>query len=186
MADRRSAAGSWADGSGCTDAQVRKDLAHFGQFGRPGIGYRCDELIGAIRRILGTDRQWQVALVGAGHLGQALLGYRGFSQQGFRIVAAFDSDETKAGTQMAGIEVHPMSRLAAVVASEGIQIAVLAVPAPHAQAVADQLVEVGVSGIMNFAPISLRLPREVSIVGVDLAKELEQVTFSVANRIPRS
>src|ERR1700730_1881978 len=90
---------------GFTDAQVRKDLAYFGHFGYPGIGYRCDELIAAIRRILGTDREWPVAMIGVGNLGQALLGYKGFSQQGFRMVAAFDTDLAKVGSVIEGVSV---------------------------------------------------------------------------------
>lgn len=168
---------------GFTDAQVRKDLAHFGHFGHPGIGYRCQELIGAIKIILGTDREWRVALIGVGNLGRALLGYRGFVQQGFRIVAAFDSDSSKAGTVIDGVEVWPLSQLSEIIADKQIELGMVAVPATHAQEVADQLVAAGVGGIVNFAPVTLRVPAGVSIVGVDLARELEQVTFAVANRI---
>jgi redox-sensing transcriptional repressor len=168
---------------GFTDAQVRKDLAHFGHFGHPGIGYRCQELIGAIKIILGTDREWRVALVGVGNLGRALLGYRGFVQQGFRIVAAFETDPEKVGTHIENVEVCQLDRLAEVIADRQIELGMVAVPAAYAQGVADQLVEAGVGGIVNFAPVTLRVPSGVSIVGVDLARELEQVTFAVANRI---
>ncbi len=168
---------------GFTDAQVRKDLAHFGQFGHPGIGYRCDELIEAIRKILGTDRQWQVALVGVGNLGRALLGYRGFAKQGFRIVAAFDSDASKIGMQIEGVSIYDICQLNEVVARESIQLGLVAVQASEAQRVADQLVAAGVEGIVNFAPITLAVPKGISKVGVDLARELEQVTFAVANRL---
>jgi redox-sensing transcriptional repressor len=168
---------------GFTDAQVRKDLAHFGHFGHPGIGYRCQELIGAIRIILGTDREWRVGLVGVGNLGRALLGYRGFVQQGFRIVAAFETDLEKVGTHIENVEVCHLDHLAEVISDRQIELGMVAVPAAHAQGVADQLVEAGVGGIVNFAPVTLRVPRGVSIVGVDLARELEQVTFAVANRI---
>ena len=101
---------------GFSDAQVRKDLAHFGNFGHPGIGYRCDELISEIRRILGTDRVWTVALVGVGNLGRALLGYRGFESQGFRVAAAFDSDPAKVGSHVEGIEIRPIEEISQVVA----------------------------------------------------------------------
>jgi len=168
---------------GFTDAQVRKDLAHFGHFGHPGIGYRCDELVGAIRSILGTDREWRVALVGVGNLGRALLGYRGFSEQGFRLEAAFDADPAKIGTQLEGIEIHDITCLREILASKQIELGLIAVPAAEAQAVADRLVAAGVGGIVNFAPVTLTVPDGVSKVGVDLARELEQVTFSVANRI---
>ena len=166
-----------------TDAQVRKDLAHFGNFGHPGIGYRCDELVSAIRKILGTDREWQVALVGVGHLGQALLGYRGFAKQGFRIVAAFDADKEKVGTQPEGVEVYDINRIEEVLRREKIELGLIAVPANQAQEVVDLLVAAGVGGIVNFAPVTLTVPEGVSKVGVDLARELEQVTFAVANRL---
>lgn len=167
---------------GFTDAQVRKDLAHFGHFGHPGIGYRCQELVQAIRRILGTDRQWQVALVGVGNLGRALLGYRGFEKQGFRIVAAFDVDPTEVGANIDGVDVHHIDQLQQVLAAQKIELGMVAVPAAQAQEVADKLAAAGVSGIVNFAPVTLSVPAGVSTVGVDLARELEQVTFAVANR----
>ena len=168
---------------GFSDAQVRKDLAHFGNFGHPGIGYRCDELIGEIRRILGTDRKWSVALVGVGNLGRALLGYRGFESQGFSLAAAFDSDPAKVGTQVEGIEILPIDQLPQIVADRRIELGLVAVPGPFAQAAADLLVAAGVGGIVNFAPVTLALPEGVSQVGVDLARELEQVAFAVASRL---
>jgi redox-sensing transcriptional repressor len=167
---------------GFTDAQVRKDLAHFGQFGHPGVGYRSGELIKAIRKILGTDRQWQVALVGVGNLGRALLGYRGFIRQGFRIVAAFDTDPLKVGTQVESFRIFGMDHLNEIVTKKGIQLGLVAVQATAAQTVADQLVAAGVDGIVNFAPVTLTVPPGISKVGVDLAWELEQVTFAIANR----
>ena len=168
---------------GFTDAQVRKDLAHFGHFGHPGIGYRCDELVGAIRKILGTDREWRVALVGVGNLGRALLGYRGFHRQGFRLVAAFDTDSAIVGTEVEGVPIHEFSELAEIVSREQVELGLVAVPASDAQDVADQLVAAGVGGVLNFAPVTLTVPEGVSKVGVDLARELEQVTFAVANRL---
>ncbi len=171
---------------GFTDAQVRKDLAHFGHFGHPGIGYRCDELVEAIRKILGTDREWRVALVGVGNLGRALLGYRGFHRQGFRLVAAFDTDSAIVGTEIEGVPIHPLSQLAELVSQQQVELGLVAVPASDAQAVTDQLVSAGVGGILNFAPVTLKVPEGVSKVGVDLARELEQVTFAVANRLRES
>jgi redox-sensing transcriptional repressor len=167
---------------GFTDAQVRKDLAYFGHFGQPGIGYRCSELIDEVRGILGTDRQWTVTLIGVGNLGRALLRYRGFAAQGFRIVAAFDVDPRVVGSTIEGIPVYSLERLPEVVRQQRIQMALITVPAPEAQQVADQLVIAGISGIVNFAPVTLSLPPEVSLVGVDLTTELEQIAFSVANR----
>ena len=167
---------------GFTDAQVRKDLAHFGQFGYPGIGYRCEELIAAIRRILGTDRAWPVAIVGVGNLGRALLGYRGFEHQGFRVVAAFDADPSKVGMEIEGIRIHSIEDLDRVIHQEGIRLGMIAVPASAAQGVANLLAACGIDGIVNFAPVTLANPETVCIVGVDVAIELEQLTFSVVNR----
>ena len=166
---------------GFSDAQVRKDLAYFGQFGYPGIGYRCDELIAAIKRILGTDRDWPVALVGMGNLGHALIRYKGFSRQGFRIVAAFDVDATKVGKSFGGVAIYDLQSLGEKVKSLGISLAMLAVPGDAAQPVADVLVAAGVQGIVNFAPVTISLPPHVRVVGVDLAMELEQLTFAVVN-----
>jgi redox-sensing transcriptional repressor len=168
---------------GFTDAQVRKDLAYFGHFGHPGIGYRCDELVAAIRRILGTDQPWTVAIVGVGNLGRALLGYRGFSERGFRIVAAFDTDSGKVGSLIEGVEVFHVDRLAEVARAHRLRLGVIAVPAAAAQQAADLLVAHGIEGILNFAPVTLALPDHVRRVGVDLAIELEQLTFAVANRL---
>jgi redox-sensing transcriptional repressor len=167
---------------GFTDAQVRKDLAYFGHFGYPGIGYRCDELITAIKKILGTDQQWPVVLVGVGNLGRALLGYKGFAQRGFRIVAAFDADPHAVGSEIDGIRVYHIDSLPDVARNHRIRLGVIAVPATAAQAVADRLAAVGVEGILNFAPLTISVPAGVSQVGVDLAIELEQLTFSVVNR----
>lgn len=165
-----------------TDAQVRKDLAYFGQFGHPGVGYRCSELIAAIRSILGTDRTWTIAMVGVGNLGRALLGYRGFATQGFNIVAAFDADESKVGRQIEGVPVYPMDEMERVILDRGVTLGLVAVPADAAQAAADRLIEAGVSGILNFAPATLSLANGAPVVGVDLATEMEQLCFSVANR----
>jgi len=167
---------------GFTDAQVRKDLAYFGHFGYPGVGYRCEELVVAIRRILGTDQQWSVVLVGVGNLGRALLGYKGFQQRGFRVMAAFDTDPGKVGTEVEGVPVHYLDSLSEFAANHTIRLGMIAVPAPAAQIVADRLVACGVEGILNFAPITISLPERVRHIGVDLAIELEQLSFSVGNR----
>jgi len=167
---------------GFTDAQVRKDLAYFGHFGYPGIGYRCQELIDAIRRILGTDRFWPVAMVGVGNLGRALLGYKGFGQQNFRIVAAFDVAADKIGDSIDGVPVYHLDKLAEVIRQQKIKLGMVVVPAASAQGVADKLVAAGVEGVVNFAPVTLVLPATVNIVGVDLAMELEQLSFAVVNR----
>ncbi len=164
---------------GVTDAQVRKDFGYFGTFGYPGIGYKCGELIETIRAILGTDRIWPVALIGSGNMGQALLGYRGFSKQGFEITTAFDVDNQLVGTQIGEIEVHHLDSLEEIVPKQLIRLAILSVPAQSAQQVAKRLVECGISGILNFAPVILNLPDSVTVVDVDLAIQLEQLSFGV-------
>ena len=164
---------------GLNASQVRKDFAYFGQFGYPGVGYRCDELTLKIKSILGTERVWPVALIGCGNLGQALLGYRGFGNQGFSVVAAFDKQASLVGKQFEGLTVEHMDELAETVKSRKIELAILAVPAAAAAEAAQEIVAAGITGIMNFAPVTLKLPPSVSKVGVDLAIELEQLAFSV-------
>lgn len=170
---------------GFTDAQVRKDLAYFGQFGYPGIGYRCPELIAAIKKILGTNQSWSLALVGMGNLGRALIGYRGFHQQGFEIVAGFDTDVAKIGTYVDGIEVFALDDIGRIVREKNIRMAIVAVPSSVAQRVADALVAAGIEGILNFAPVTLALPKHIRTVGVDLAIELEQLSFNVVSKVPK-
>lgn len=164
---------------GLNASQVRKDFAYFGQFGHPGVGYHCDELIQKIKSILGTERTWPVAMIGCGNLGQALLGYRGFGNQGFSVVAAFDKRTSLIGEQFEGLTVQHMGELADTVKSRKIELAILAVPAVAAAEAAQEVVAAGISGIMNFAPVTLKLPPSVSKVGIDLAIELEQLAFSV-------
>jgi redox-sensing transcriptional repressor len=167
------------DSLGITDAQVRKDLAYFGQFGHPGIGYRVDELIAQAKRIFGTDKTWNVVLVGAGNLGRALAAYRGFDSRGFRLVAVFDNDPSKAGERLSDFAIQPLTRLPVTVREMNIRLAMLAVPGDVAQSVADQLVAAGVRGMLNFAPVVLQLPPEVTVNAVDLAVHLEQLSFQV-------
>jgi redox-sensing transcriptional repressor len=163
------------------DAQVRKDLAFFGQFGYPGIGYRIEELITTLRRILGIDHDWPLALVGLGNLGRALLKYRGFRSRGFHIVALFDNDPHKVGKAHDGLVVEPIEALPRVVTARNISLAVLSVPAENAQRVADQMVACGVQGILNFAPIPLSVPPTVNVVPVDLSVQLEHLAYKVQN-----
>jgi redox-sensing transcriptional repressor len=171
--------GQLGEALGVTDAQVRKDLAALGNLGHPGIGYATQELIAAIRRALGVDREWTVVLVGVGNLARALLRYRGFQQRGFRIVALFDADKALVGQRVDGLEVLPPERLASVVAATGAELGLLTVPSESAQAVADALVAAGIRGVLNFAPVVLRLPEGVSLVSVDLTVQLEQLAFLV-------
>jgi redox-sensing transcriptional repressor len=161
------------------NAQVRKDLAFFGQFGHPGIGYRIDELIDALRHILGIDHDWPLALIGLGNLGRALLKYRGFRTRGFHMVALFDNDQSKIGLDYDGLLVEPIDSLRKVVAVRKIRLAILCVPADAAQRVADLLVASGIRGILNFAPVPLIVPPQVNLVGVDLSIQLENLAYKV-------
>lgn len=164
-----------------TDAQVRKDLAYFGQFGRPGVGYRVAPLINRLRHILGTDRTWQVILVGAGDLGRALLRYRGFRQKGFDLIAAFDVSGEIIGTKVGDITVRHVDQMARLVRKWGVKLAVVAVPPGAAQEVTDRLCELGIKGILNFAPTTLRTASDVHVRQVDLAAHLEQISFCVGS-----
>ena len=167
---------------GLGDAQVRKDLAFFGQFGYPGIGYRIDELIPALRGILGIDREWPTAMIGLGNLGRALIKYRGFRSRGFQIVALFDNDPKKIGQNHASLAVRPLDELAKAIKELGIELAILSVPADAAQKVADQIVAAGIRGILNFAPVSLVVPPGVGVMAVDLSIQLEHLAYQVQNR----
>jgi len=171
---------------GFSDAQVRKDLGFFGQFGYPGVGYRCEELIRAMRDILGTNQSWNVAMVGVGNLGQALLGYRGFGRQNFTIVAAFDADPAKVGQTVQGLTIQSVEDLPETVRDKQVRLGMIVVPAQRAQEAADLLVAAGVEGIVNFAPVTLTLPPHVQNVGVDLAIELEQLSFAVTSKLFRA
>jgi len=171
--------GQLGEALGVTDAQVRKDLACLGNLGQPGIGYPTEELIAAIRGTLGIDREWRVAVVGVGNLARALLRYRGFREQGFRIVALFDADPAKVGQRLEGLVVHAVEQMPALIASTGAELGVLAVPAEAAQQAADGLVAAGIRGVLNFAPTVIRLPPAVSLVSVDLAVQMEQLAFLV-------
>jgi redox-sensing transcriptional repressor len=164
---------------GINDAQVRKDLAYLGNLGQPGIGYYTQELVSALRHRLGVDRAWTAIVVGVGNLARALLRYRGFTQQGFQFVGLFDADPHKIGQKVEGLEVYSPSRLPEVIGTSKAELAVVAVPAENAQQVADALVAAGIKGILNFAPIMLKLPAHISLVAVDLAVQLEQLAFLV-------
>jgi redox-sensing transcriptional repressor len=161
------------------NAQVRKDLAFFGQFGHPGIGYRIPELIDALRHILGIDHDWPLALVGLGNLGRALLRYRGFRSRGFHVVALFDNDPHKIGQKHDGMVVEPIDSLRKAISVRKINLAILCVPAEAAQRVADLLVASGIRGILNFAPVPLIVPPQVNMVPVDLSVQLENLAYKV-------
>ena len=165
---------------GLTDAQVRKDLAYFGQFGHPGIGYRVNELTDRLRAILRTDRIWNTAIVGAGRVGRALMAYERFHHKGFEIAAVFDTDPQVIGQEIAGHNVRPMSDLPQLVRLRDIKIGIITVPAEAAQAVVDALIDAGVTGILNFAPVRLEVRDAVSITSVDFSVSLEQLAFQIS------
>ncbi|MDH5759348.1 MAG: redox-sensing transcriptional repressor Rex [Gemmatimonadota bacterium] len=169
-----------AHDGGTTAAQVRKDLSHFGSFGKRGMGYSVRELLGHLRQILGVDRRWRVALVGAGRIGAALTEYPNFTRRGFDFVAVFDVDPAKVGTAMGSDVVRPLEEFESVIHDQCVDIVVLAVPADAAQQVADRAVVAGVRGILNFAPKQLRVPKGVFLKDVSLAMELESLSFDIS------
>lgn len=170
-----------ADRSGTTAAQVRKDLSLFGTFGKRGLGYRVAELKAQLRDILGLGSRWPVALVGAGKIGAALFGYAKFRRQGFFIEAVFDADPAKVGQRWDGVEVLPDDTLEQVIQERKIRIAVLAVPSEAAQAVVDRLVDAGVRGILNFAGHRINVPAGVAVRSVDMALEMEGLSYAVTH-----
>lgn len=172
---RTVSSGQLGEALGITDAQVRKDLAYLGNLGHRGVGYPIPELMAALRAALGVNRNWSAVIVGVGNLARALLRYKGFREQGFDIVALFDADPSKVGQNIDNLAIQAADRLAEVVAEKQAELAILTVPSEVAQEVADALVNVGIRGILNFAPVVLRLPSSVQIVTVDLAAQLEQL-----------
>ncbi|MGB3082437.1 MAG: redox-sensing transcriptional repressor Rex, partial [Candidatus Omnitrophota bacterium] len=163
-----------------SDAQVRKDLGYFGQFGVSGSGYDTGELKRALEKILGKDKTWNVAVVGAGHLGLALISYPGFKKHGLQVVAAFDTNEKKIGKELGGLAIQSLSDLKKTVASKKISIGIIAVPAENAQEVANELINSGIECLLNFAPTSLNVPEKVKVKNVDLSRELETLSYFLA------
>jgi len=162
---------------GVNAAQVRKDLSHLGSYGTRGVGYDVAYLVRQINRELGLSRLRRVAIVGVGNLGHALVGYGGFAERGFRIVAAFDVDPKMVGSRIGGVLVHPMSELVDVARDEQVDIALLTTPAAVAQDVTDVLVAAGVNSILNFAPVRLHTPDDVAVRQVDLGVELQILSY---------
>ena len=169
-----------------TPAQIRKDLSYFGRFGKQGRGYDVGDLLDELRGILGLDRTWKVCVVGIGRLGQAILEYDGFAQQGFHTVAAFDASPALAGTEVRGVTVRSMDDLEAALAGEPVDIAVVAVPADAAQAVVDRLVASGVRAILNYAPISAHVPAGVSIRQIDPVVMMQGMTYYLKELAPEA
>lgn len=161
--------------TGVTAAQLRRDLTYFGQFGTPGKGYKVNELRAQILKILGTDKCWNVALIGVGNLGSAFLSYNGFRKQGFNITCVFDSNMHKIGEVFDGVKIQDISELQDVIKEKDVKMAILAVPAGSAQGVVDTLVKAGVKAILNFAPTRPQVPDYVQLLNVDLTIELERL-----------
>jgi redox-sensing transcriptional repressor len=174
-----------AQHGGTTSAQVRKDLSFFGTFGKRGLGYSVAELTASLREILGLGREWNVVIVGAGKIGTALAQYHGFGARGFRVVAVYDADPKKIGTKRDGIQVRDFAQLKHDMRELNPHIAVLAVPAEFAQEAADRLVDADISAILNFAPVQLHVPSHVSVRAVNMAMELESLSFELTGRLPK-
>jgi len=166
-----------AETLGITSAQFRKDLSFFGGFGKQGTGYNVINLLESLRTILKLNQVWEVVLVGVGHLGQALLSYQGFSQKGFEIVMAFDNDPKVIGRTFAGIEVQDATDMRNYICPRGIPIAILTVPSGNAQEMADQLIRCGVKAILNYAPVTLKVPEGVRLANIDPVLSLQTITF---------
>jgi len=162
---------------GISAAQIRKDISQFGEFGKQGTGYSIAYLLDKLREILKVDRIWDVAVIGAGDMGRALANYQGFNNRGFRVAVIFDSDKEKVGNNLGEFTVQDMDNIADIVRSQNIKVAMLTIPASAAQNVTDLLVKAGVKAILNYAPISLNVPRDVKVQYIDPATHLQRMTY---------
>ena len=169
-----------AERAGTTSAQVRKDLSLFGSFGKRGLGYSVPELKGRLREILGLDRTWKVALVGAGRIGAALFDYPGFRSRGFHIVSVLDRDPEKIGQKLGDLTIQSVAELDRIIRGGGVEILILALPAGSVQEVVDRAVEAGVRAILNFAPAQLKVPEDVALKDVNMVMELEALSFTLS------
>jgi len=163
--------------TGFTAAQIRKDLTYFGQFGTPGRGYTIKDLSHQLKAILGIDREWEVALVGVGNMGRALVAYEGLKTQGFKVAQLFDSDPNKIGMFCTGLKVKSTAILKEEIRNSAIKIAVLTVPANAAQEVTNLLLEAGVKAILNFAPTRIIVPAGVNVLNIDITNELTRLSY---------
>lgn len=166
-----------AEHLGFSSAQIRKDLSFFGGFGKQGTGYNVINLLESLRSILNLNQIWEIVLVGVGHLGQALLSYQGFSRNGFEIVMAFDNDPKIIGKTFAGIKVTDVNEIQNHICPRHVPIAILTVPAANAQEMADQLIGCGVKAILNYAPVTLKVPEGVRLANIDPVLSLQTITF---------
>ncbi len=174
--------GEIAEGVGVSPAQVRKDLAYFGEFGTRGVGYNVKDLLHYTLKILGLDRPWPLVLVGAGNLGFALCTHKGFNDRGFSIIGVFDNDLTKIGKKIVDLEVYPLEKMSEIIDAHQVRIGIIAVPPRAAQETADLMVKNGLKAILNFAPVALNLPEGIEIRNVDLTVKLEILTFNLGLR----
>jgi redox-sensing transcriptional repressor len=165
---------------GISSAQIRKDLSHFGEFGKQGTGYLVAGLQAQLRAILHLDREWPVVVIGAGHIGSAVANYTGFEQRGFQVVAVFDADPAKIGRPIGRFIVRDVQELPEFTRQHQVRHAMLAVPSEHAQAVTDQLVQLGITAILNYAPINLAVPPHVHVEYIDPVVHLQKMTFYLA------
>lgn len=171
---------------GISSAQIRKDLSHFGEFGKQGTGYNIEYLLTKLREILNLNQFWGVAIVGAGYLGHALAHYQGFQQRGFQMRWIFDSESSQVGTVMNGITVQGLDSLKETVSQEGIQMAIISVPTIAAQGVADLLVDAGIRSILNYAPINLTVPEHVQIRYSDPVIQMQHMAYYIENETKQS
>ena len=160
-----------------TPAQIRKDLSYFGRFGKQGRGYKIASLIEELTNILGLNRQWNSCIVGVGRLGKAIINYPGFVPEGFKIVAAFDNDESKIGQTVNEIQILPMNKIRSIVKEHDIKIAILAVPATIAQSVISDLVDTNIKAILNYAPIAPKVPKTLILRNIDPVLSLQSMTY---------
>jgi redox-sensing transcriptional repressor len=165
-----------------TPAQVRKDLSFFGSFGTRGLGYPVKELKARIGEILGLNKLWNVAMVGVGNIGSALVSYKEFAKQGFIVKLLFDNDQRKIGSNHKGIIINDIASIKQMLQEQEIQIVIVTVPAAAAQKVCNEVVEAGVKAILNFAPVSLKVPEDVVLLNENMSIELEHLSFSLTNR----
>jgi len=167
---------------GTTSAQVRKDLSLFGSFGKRGLGYSVPELSEKLREILGLGKEWRVCIIGAGKIGAALARYRGFAERGFQVTGVYDVDDAKIGKKWENLTVRAIAGLERDSAKHAYDIAVVATPAENTPAVVKQVVRAGIKAILNFAPIQLAVPADVTVRNVNMAMELEGLSFALSNR----
>ena len=162
---------------GISSAQIRKDLSHFGGFGKQGTGYQIEFLVDKLQHVLQVDQEWPIAVIGAGHLGEAISNYRGFTERGFRVRWVFDQDNSKVGQPAGNLKVLHIGNFERIVRENNVQIAMLAVPAQYAQQVTDMMVAAGIRAILNYAPINIQVPENVHVQYIDPVIHMQHMTY---------